>query len=198
MGADLVAFSGGKAICGPQSTGILCGRRNLIAAVALQHLDLDEHFACWSPPPSLIPKEEIIGMPHHGIGRGFKVAKEEIVALLTALRRFTGDHCLQKAEHCRTLLQLIASRLQGIQNVETEISNPSNKELAPVLKVHINEQRLGLNAFEISLKLKSGDPPVYVGEALLSQGALFIQAQNLDEQRAEIASKILKEVLSNP
>ena len=40
-GADLVAFSGGKAINGPQGTGILCGRRDLVMAAALQHLDLD-------------------------------------------------------------------------------------------------------------------------------------------------------------
>jgi len=198
MGADLVAYSGGKAICGPQSAGILCGRHDLVSAVALQHLDFDEHFATWTPPPSLISKEKIMGMPHHGIGRGFKVAKEEIVALLTALSRFTRDNCLRKAQYCQTLLKSIESELQGILNVKTEINNPPDKEQAPVLSIRVDEKQFGLNAFEISLKLKNGNPPIYVGEELLSQGVLRVQAQNLDENGAKIAAKRLREVLGNP
>src|SRR5438552_331449 len=92
-GADLVAFSGGKGLRGPQSTGILAGRRDLIMSVALQHLDLDEHWATWNPPANLIDRDRLPGFPRHGIGRGFKVAREEIVALLVALRWFVaGDY----------------------------------------------------------------------------------------------------------
>ena len=87
-GADLVAFSGGKALRGPQSTGILCGRKEYIASVALQHLDMDEHFEVWEPPEYFIAKSELAGLPRHGIGRGFKVAKEEIAGVLTALELF--------------------------------------------------------------------------------------------------------------
>src|SRR5947199_2268156 len=55
-GADLVAFSGGKAIRGPQATGILCGRRSLVGAAAVQMLDLDDHPELWEPPEDLIDR----------------------------------------------------------------------------------------------------------------------------------------------
>ena len=55
-GADLVTYSGGKAIRGPQATGIICGDRDLIASIAMQTLDMDEHFEIWDPPEEFIPQ----------------------------------------------------------------------------------------------------------------------------------------------
>src|SRR5438105_8425641 len=106
-GADLVAFSGGKAIRGPQATGILCGRRELVGAALLQMLDLDDHFELWEPPAHLIDKSRLAGLPRHGIGRTCKVSKEQILALLTALRLFvSGDHDAELAEKRRFLEQI--------------------------------------------------------------------------------------------
>src|SRR5262249_14629683 len=87
-GADLVCFSGGKAIRGPQGTGILCGNPELLASAAMQMLDMDDHPELWSPPEELMPLAKHYGMPRHGLGRGFKVSKEEIVGLLVALDEF--------------------------------------------------------------------------------------------------------------
>jgi hypothetical protein len=77
-GADLVAFSGGKAIGGPQGSGILCGGHDHIMSAVLQQLDLDIAWEQWSPPPSLIDKNRLVGLPPHGIGRQCKVGKETI------------------------------------------------------------------------------------------------------------------------
>ena len=193
-GADLVAFSGGKAIRGPQGTGMLAGRRDLIASVALQQLDMDVAFELWAPP-ALIPKDKLAGVPRHGLGRGFKVAKEEIVGLIVALRLFTVDRV--RADHARWV-ELLRSIERGLGNRPEVKANvlPSREELGfPLLKVSLDEKALGLTAREVVRRLKAGRPPIHVGESEVAAGALLLHPINLDEASAAILVERLSAAL---
>jgi D-glucosaminate-6-phosphate ammonia-lyase len=135
-------------------------------------------------------------MPRHGFGRGFKVSKEQIVALLVALRQFVrGDYDRELADQRRRLTE-IATQLQGIAAAHCQLQDPGN-ECLPLLEITVDEQRLGRSALEVCRLLRAGSPPCYVGHAALRDGKLIINPLHLDDHAAsELARRLREEMTS--
>ena len=168
-GADLVAFSGGKAIGGPQASGILAGRRALIQSAALQQLDHDTYFEQWSPPASLFDKNKLAGLPASGIGRAAKCGKEEIVGLLTALKLFLEENSEERRRGWLATCAEIAHGLAGMNGAAVALVDQKYKG-APAVELALDEGVLGLSARALIKSLQDGDPPVHANHARVRDG----------------------------
>jgi uncharacterized pyridoxal phosphate-dependent enzyme len=143
LGADLVAYSGGKYLSGPQCAGLLIGRKDLIKAA-------------W-----------VTSSPHHGFGRGYKVGREEILGMLTAVEMWMKRDHAKENEIWTKSLEYIASRLR-IPGVNTEIRQPKVEELSnpsPSLYVQWDPSRIPLTGNDVEQLLWDANPRVAVSGA---------------------------------
>lgn len=137
MGFDLVTFSGGKGLRGPQCTGLLLGRKDLIEAAKKNN----------SPNSNTI-------------GRGMKVAKEEIVGLVAAVDWFLKqDDAAMEAEY-RQRANRIAKHVSNLPTVQTQVFVPEVANHVPHLLITYDQNRIKITGTEVMQKMRAGKPRI--------------------------------------
>ena len=194
-GADLVSISGGKAILGPQGSGILCGRRDLVASALLQNLDHDLFFEQWRPPPALFAGLNLRGLPQHGIGRSCKVGKEQIVALLIALGLFVGEDIGERNQRCLGRLKDMEAHLEPEIARAVRIEESANGK-EPCLVLEVASRPHGPSAFDLVIALQDGSPAVHVDPSFVDDGRVVMRALCLKEGDAPVIARRVNEVLA--
>jgi uncharacterized pyridoxal phosphate-dependent enzyme len=173
MGFDLVAFSGGKAMRGPNDTGLLLGRRPLIEAAARN------------------------ANPNCGtIGRALKVGKEDMIALLTAVERFVRlDHAAERREFERRI-GVIETAVAGIPTVACERIVPVIANEVPHLIVAWDETRLGITKARVTRALMEGDAPIQIGRVSgTGERGILISVLTLQTGEERIVGERLRNLL---
>lgn len=197
LGPDLMAFSGGKAIGGPQATGILIGRSDLIESVALQHQDMDVSPATWTWWDRYLSSERMPGPPHHSIGRPMKVGKERVVGLVTALRRFLETDHVAERRFQKDQLSKILDALTGLPGVRTaHLSDNEAPRPYATAVLTLDEHVIGRTVESIINELIEGDPAIAVSQNFLHERAIGLIASSLQGGEEVLVASRLRSILS--
>jgi len=174
MGADLVNFSGGKGIRGPQSTGMLAGRQDLMRAAVLN------------------------SSPNQGVGRAAKTSKEEIVGLVTALELFLAEDEEAEMNRYREVCTSIVDAMRDIPGIRAVVEQDAVNRVLPHAVVYFEPSWDGPSGHAIQVALAQGDPHIYVQQGP-HQGGYFdeiaidpINLQSGDEE--SIATRLREEL----
>jgi len=170
MGFDLVTFSGGKGLRGPQSTGLLLGRQDLIAAARLN-----------GPPNS------------DTIGRGMKVNKEEYLGMMVAIEQYVKmDHAAEWREWEKRV-KIVADSVGPVAGVKTETFVPEIANAVPHLRITWDPGAVKITAAEAVKRLRDGEPSIELRPG--AKDAIEVAVWMLQPGEAQIVAKRIREVL---
>ena len=175
LGADLVSFSGGKGIRGPQSTGMLLGRRDLIRAVSAN------------------------ASPNQAIGRAAKTSKEEICGLVVALELFLKEDEAAEMKRYTDVCVTVIDSLGEIPGLRMVVEHDPVNRVIPHACIYFTPSFKGPSGRAIQLALAQGDPHIYVQQGP-HQGGYFdeiaIDPINLQPGDEKILAVRLREELT--
>ena len=170
MGADLALFSGGKGLHGPQSSGLIVGKKSLIEAIAFN------------------------GPPNPFIGRGMKVGKEEMVGLLAAVEWYLNQDHEKLQQSYEDQVTYYTEVFKNIQGVTVHRSFPSEAgQPMPRTEIRFDVEELGITRNEILQQLQTGEPAIDIAGA--GANGVLINGQTLMPEEIEIIANRLKEIL---
>jgi L-seryl-tRNA(Ser) seleniumtransferase len=162
-GADLVTFSGGKIIRGPQNSGLLFGKKELVEAAMLN------------------------ASPNNAIGRAHKLSKEDIVGLYTALKKFMQCDEEELYRQCREKIQRITPFFEPLhEHIALAIEHDFHEFSVPVLLV--SSKSVALNMEKLAGLLKNHDPAIYLEYHKRSQ-SIVIHPFALEYDEPEIVGE---------
>ena len=171
MGYELIAFSGGKAIRGPQCAGLLVGRKDLVAYALLNN------------------------SPHEDtIGRSQKVGKEEIVGMVKALECYLNEDHEALNKEWQRRLEFISSKLITLPSVTTAYFVPDMANHVPHMEIKWDPQRIRITPNDVRAALRKGSPSVVVSAGERT-GALSLNSFMLQPGQETIMADKIYELL---
>ncbi len=171
-GFDLLCFSGGKGLRGPYSAGLLMGRPDLVAAARLNSAPNDD-----------------------AIGRGMKVAKEELLGTMVAVETTAAFDYETNIKMKREWVDAIAAEIDKVPGVETLVYYPKGDNHQPQLRITWDESRIRLTPAEAKQRLRDGNPVVEVHYLGLTDGNLELTAWVLEADQVAVVGRRVREVL---
>ena len=170
-GADMVVYSGGKGVRGPQGSGILVGRADLIEAAALQ------------------------ASPAQFLGRGMKVAKEEVIGLVASLAAFVEEDEEAEMAAYRAMVQQVVDALVEIPGLKVTLEHDRENYLIPHAVIRFGDDWRGPSRDAIAHAMEQGSPQVYLHQ-LGGPHQLAVDPLNLTEAEVEVVIRRLREELT--
>jgi L-seryl-tRNA(Ser) seleniumtransferase len=171
MGFDLICVSGGKALRGPQSTGLLYGRKDLVAAARL------------SAPPR-----------GGNIGRGMKVNKEEILGMYAALDKYVKQDHDKEWKEWEARVAVIENAAKNVKGVTTEVTVPPVANHTPALRISWDPSIVKLTRNQMQENLRKGNPSIEVMS--MAENSINITVFMLKPGQEKIVASRLSEELS--
>lgn len=174
-GADLVGYSGGKGIRGPQATGLLAGRRDLVAAAFQNYLNTRGTRA--------------------GVGRSSKASKEDIVGLVTALQIFMDTDHEAVWAGWRAGAQHIVDRLRDIDGLHVVLEDGDPNRQGPQAVIYFERDWGGQGPDAVRDALRAGDPAIHVGAGGY-RDEINVVMTNVQPGEERLIADRLEEILS--
>jgi L-seryl-tRNA(Ser) seleniumtransferase len=175
LGFDLVTFSGGKGLRGPQSTGLLLGKKHLIEAARL----------------NTSPNGDTIG-------RGFKVNKEEMLGLMVAVELYLKRDAKAEWSEWERRAKVVSDSVAGGKTITTEIYAPPIANHAPNVRIRWDKATLNLTADQVRKQLRAGTPAIELVPASSPAAAatqeINVGVWQMQPGEAEIVAKRLRQV----